>query len=212
MNRLGHMAWGLAAVVSAAAAGCETDDKATLTEAELEAARAALSGPMVVSAKTVVNGADKTLLPGGAPAKFEFVPGAGDQVTMWQDCLHIGNMPFSISLAIELRLAPVLSLEAADFPGGGWVRFSGRRGVVGYNVPRPSATVDTTTTGEGATVTGFVNVQTREIQFQIDYIAGTVQTVVERQAIDTSRVAVYDDELRQYEEDLKRYKEEHGLR
>lgn len=212
MNRLGHTAWGLAAVASVAAAGCETDDKATLTEAELEAARAALNGPMVVSAKTMVNGADKTLLPGGAPAKFEFVAGAGDRVTMWQDQLHIGNMPFSISLGIELRLSPVLSLEAADFPGEGWVRFSGRRGVVGYNVDRPAATVDTTTTGEGATVTGFVNTQTREVQFEIDYIAGTVSTVVERQTIDASRVAAYEEELRQYEEDLKQYKEEHGLR
>ncbi len=212
MNRLGHTAWGLAAVASVAAPGCKTDDGAVLSEAELEAARAVLDGPMVVSAKTVVNGADKTLLPGGAPAKFEFVPGTGDLVTMWQDSLHIGNMPFSISLAIELRLSPVLSLEAADFPGEGWVRFSGRRGVVGYNVRRPAVTVDTTTTGEGATVTGFVNVRTREVQLQIDYIAGTVQTVVERQVIDTSRVAAYDDELRQYEDDLKKYKEEHGLR
>lgn len=190
--------------------GCKTDDDETLSEAERQAAVNTLKGDVVLSAKATVNGVDKTLLPSGAPALFTFEERDGG-LTMWQRDFRVGNMPFPINFGVELTVGPLLSFEKGDFSESGWVRFHGKRGKLSIDGNAPSSAVDETASGDGSTVTGYVNANTREVVLQISYALMTVEVVAERQAIDPSRVTNYEAEKEQYERDLEEYKKEHGL-
>ena len=200
----------LAMALMTALPGCKTDDDETLSEAERQAAVNALKGDMVLSAKATVNGVDKTLLPSGAPALFSFEERDGG-LTMWQRDFRVGNMPFPINFGVELKLSPLLSFEKGDFSESGWVRFHGKRGNLSIDGNAPSSAVDETASGDGSTVTGYVNARTKEIVLQISYALMTVEVVAERQAIDPSRVTNYEAEKEQYVRDLEEYKKNHGL-
>lgn len=209
LQRLG--ATLLTLTLIAAAPSCKSDDDETLSEAEIEATREILNGDMVVSAHATVNGVDKTLLESGAPAKFTFEPADGTTIRLWQENFQLGKMPFPISLGIDLTISPLLSLESGKFSESGWVRFHGRRGVIATNGQRPDSTVDTSQSGDGTTVTGYVNLKTNEIQFNISYAMMNVEVAVDRQAIDPSRVENYEAEKEQYEKDLEQYKKDNHL-
>ncbi len=199
------------ALMILAQTACKDDADATLTQAERNEAAEVLSGDMVVSAKASIGGVDKTLLDGGAPCKFRFDKTGDGEMTLSQPDFQVGKMPFPLNFKIAVTLSPVLSLEKSDFPESGWVRFSGKRGVVSITGQMPDSAVDESAEGDGSTVTGFVNTKTREIQFQISYAMMTVEVNVPRQAIDPDRVANYEAEREQYEKDLEEYKKAHGL-
>lgn len=194
------------------ASGCKSDDDETLSEALTNKAMATLRGDMVVSAKARVNGVDKTLLDGGAPCKFNFTESGNGKMTVSQQGFKVGNMPFSICFKIEVSLTPVPSLEKSDFTGDGWARFSGTRGRIGLNGNMPGTAVDTTlTSGDGSTLTGYVNTETREIQMQVRYSMSNVTVDIPRQTIDPARVGNYEAEKEKYNSDLEEYKKTHGL-
>ncbi len=191
---------------------CTTDDDDTLSQAQIDATRSILSGDIVVSAHATVNGVDKTLLDSGAPAKFSLSPAdPSTTIHLYQNNFQLGKMPFPISLGIDLTISPLLSLESGMFSESGWVRFHGRRGVISITGQLPATTVDTTQSGDGTTITGYVNINTREIQFNISYAMMNVEVAVPRQTIDPTRADNYEDEVRQYEDDLNQYKKDHHL-
>lgn len=204
-------AMGLAAMMTICVAGCGDDDNETLSEVEIEQAKELLNGDIVVSAHVSVNNVDKTLLPGGAPSKFTVTHGDGDKLSLWQEDFQLGKMPFPIALGIDLTLGPVLSLEADDLKGEGWIRFYGKRGVISIDGKRPASTVDTNASGDGTTVTGYLNILTGEIQFQISYAMMVVELNAPRQELDPGRAANFEAEKAQYEKELEEYKKEHGL-
>lgn len=190
---------------------CDDDSENTLSDGQKEKAAALLEGDIVVSARTSVNGVDKTLLESGAPCKFNFERLGGGKLIMRQPDFQIGAMPFPINFAIEVELGQILSLEESDFAGDGWVRFSGKRGVIDISGKTPESAVDESATGDGSTVTGYVNTETQEIQMQISYAMMTVECNIARQKIDPSRVGNFDQEVEQYIQDLEKYKQEHGM-
>lgn len=199
--------------IAAAFNGCKSDDDTTLSREQTDKAIATLKGDMVVSAKAKVNGVDKTLLDGGAPCLFSFAQSGEETMIVSQEDFKVGNMPFSICFKIEVSLTPVPSLEKSDFSGDGWVRFSGRRGRIGLNGQMPDTAVDTTIgDGDGSTLTGYVNTETREIQMQVGYAMSNVSVDIPRQTIDPSRVGNYEAEKDKYNSDLEDYKKSHGLK
>lgn len=201
----------LALLAIGAMTACKDDTDDVLEQAQKDAATALLNGEMVVSAHTSINGADKTLLDGGAPCKFKFEPDGDGQLKLSMEDFQIGKMPFALCFKIKLSLGPILSFEKNDFSESGWVRFSGKRGVISFGGPMPEKWEDDTVEGDGSTVTGYVNTETKEIQFELYYAAMNVVVSVKRQKIDPSRVANYETEKEEYEKALEEYKKEHGM-
>lgn len=206
--------WGvmlLAAMATTLFTSCETDDDEKLSDEEVEAALAILEGDLVVSSHVTVGGTDKTLLESGAPAKFTIERAGGNRFNMWQDGFQLGKMPFPIGVGISVELVPVLSLESDDLKGNGWVRFYGKRGTISTDGSRPESAVDTNASGDGTTITGYLNVSTKEIQFRISYAMMTVELSAPRQIVDPSRAENFEQEKEEYEAELEKYKKEHGL-
>ena len=189
--------------------GCKSDDEATLSAAEIEAAQTTLNGDIVVSAHAWINGEDKTLLSSGAPIKLNFEKSDGDKMNVWMDAIQIGSMPFTVYFGIVIEFAPLNSWEKGELTDDGWVRFSGSHGNISYGA-RPSSPVDTTTDGDGSTMAGYVNTKTNEIQFTTSFTAMNVEISADRQDIDPSRVENYEAEKEQYEKDLEEYKKTHN--
>ena len=65
--------------------------------------------------------------------------------------------------------------------------------------------------GSGGRVDGFLNVNTQQIEFIVDYNVMNVRSECFLQTIDKTRIDRYEEEFEQYEKDLQKYKEEHGL-
>lgn len=212
MKKTAILAIGLL-TLTAAIGGCKSDDDETLSKEQTDKAMATLQGDIVVSAKARVSGVDKTLLDGGAPCLFSFAKSGEETMIVSQEDFKVGNMPFSICFKIEVSLTPIPSLEKSDFSGDGWVRFSGKRGRIGLNGQMPDTAVDTTISkGDGSTLTGYVNTETREIQMQVGYAMSNVSVDIPRQAIDPARVGNYEAEKEKYNRDLDEYKKSHGLK
>ncbi len=199
----------LAALAALMFTGCKSDDDATLSAAEIEAAKTTLSGDMVVSAHAWINGEDKTLLSSGAPIKINFEESDGDKMNVWMNAIQIGSMPFTVYFGIVIEFAPLNSWEQSELTGEGWVRFSGSHGNINYGA-KPSSPIDTTTEGDGSTMAGYVNTKTKEIQFTTSFTAMNVEISADRQDIDPSRVENYEAEKEQYEKDLEEYKKTHN--
>ncbi len=199
----------LASLACVTLTGCESDDEATLSAAEIEAAQTTLNGDMVVSAHAWINGEDKTLLSSGAPIKLKFEKSDDDKMNVWMDAIQIGSMPFTVYFGIVIEFAPLNSWEKNELTGDGWVRFSGSHGNISYGA-MPSSPIDTTTKGDGSTMAGYVNTETKEIQFTTSFSAMNVEISADRQDIDPSRVENYEAEKEQYEKDLEEYKKTHN--
>lgn len=112
--------------------GCKSDDEATLSAAEIEAAQTTLNGDIVVSAHAWINGEDKTLLSSGAPIKLNFEKSDGDKMNVWMDAIQIGSMPFTVYFGIVIEFAPLNSWEKGELTDEGWVKFSGSHGNISY--------------------------------------------------------------------------------
>ena len=58
---------------------------------------------------------------------------------------------------------------------------------------------------------GYLNVDTKEIEFSTNFNVMLMQSFVYRQKIDYSKKLTYEQDFKQYEEDLAKYKKEHGI-
>lgn len=65
-------------------------------------------------------------------------------------------------------------------------------------------------TGSGASVDGYLNVLTNQIEFIVNYNMMNVRTETFQQTIDKSRLNNFKAEFEQYEKDLAQWKKDNG--
>ena len=186
---------------------CESDDDQTPPEqTNLEKAQGILDGEIVLSTRATMNGVDKTLVPAGCPAKFSFVWNGDGTMTLEQHDFSVGNMPLSISFSCNVRFLELNNWEQEEYPGSGWIKFKGTNGTVNY-APKVPTKADA---ASGAGVDGFLNVETRQVEFVIDYNMMNVRSEAFLQEIDKTRIDRFEEEFAQYEEAYEKLKEEQG--
>ena len=191
-------------------ASCESDDDVTKVppaDSYVEQTKALLNGDIVLSTRATMNGVDKTLLPSGCPTKFNFSWKEDDKMVVDLTDFHVGSMPFKISFRCASKIMKLNSWEKDEYPGDGWVKFFGKDGIVSSHGDEPSDNQE----GSGASVQGYVNFLTNQIEFIINYNMMNVRTETFLQKIDKTRIDHFEEEFAQYEADLKKWKEDHGL-
>ena len=188
---------------------CESDDSITKEppQAEkIEKAKEILNGPIVLSTKATMNGVDKTLVPTGCPTKFEFSWKEDGMMVLDLTDFSVGTMPFAVTFRCACKIMKLNSWEKKEYPGDGWIKFLGTDGLVSSHGDDEGDNQQ----GSGASVQGYLDVNTQEIYFIVDYNMMEVKTVTMRQIIDKDRINHFDEEFAEFEKELQRLKEEQG--
>ncbi|MDR0743457.1 MAG: DUF4903 domain-containing protein [Tannerella sp.] len=191
--------------------GCKADEDTVtkpVTDNRRQIAREALQDSIVFYARAMMGTVNKTLLEQGCPVKYYF--SWKDDETMNVQIRHftVGVMPLTISFSINLKFMELNTWEKKEYPGSGWVKFSGDKGVTIANANADGYEDDE---GGNGFVTGYFNAETQEIEFATVFNMMNMSTDVYLQKIDYSRMATYDEDFAQFERDLAQYKEDHGL-
>ncbi|MCI6160395.1 MAG: DUF4903 family protein [Prevotellaceae bacterium] len=177
-------------------------------------AKEILKDSIVVRSKAMMGPVDKTLLPEGCPLKYHFSWDLKSEtpLNIKLKNFSVGNMPVQVWFNIYCRLIPLNSWEKDEYKGDGWIKFTGVNGDVTYT-PNQHDVNDEYTDGKGGagTVIGYLNVNTKQIEFSTNFNVMLMQSFVFLQTIDYSKMDTYEADLAKYEEDLKAYKKEHGL-
>ena len=180
---------------------CESDDsilKKSPEEVLLEKTKEFLNGPIVLSTKATMNGVDKTLLPDGCPTKFDFSWKEDGKMLLDLRNFSVGTMPFEITFRCACKMMKLSSWEKNEYRGPGWVKFLGKDGMVSSHGDEEADNQQ----GSGASVLGYFNADTKEINFIIDYNMMNVRTETFLQPIDTTRINRFEQEFAQFEKDL----------
>lgn len=186
---------------------CESDDdQVPLEQTNMEKAQEILDGEIVFSTRATMNGVDKTLVAAGCPTKFCFVWNADGTLTIEQRNFSVGSMPLAINFSCNVQFMNLDSWEQDEYPGKGWIKFKGTNGKVTY-VPKISTKADAES---GAGVSGYLNVNTRQVEFIIDYNMMNVRSEAFLQEIDKTRINRFEEEFAQYEKEYAKLKEEQG--
>lgn len=197
-------------VLVCALASCESDNslsKQPPAQSDVDMTKEFLVGDIVLSTRATLDGEDKTLLEGGCPTKFGFSWREDDYLVLSLIDFHVGAMPFDISFRCACKLMKPNSWEKEEYPEDGWVKFSGKDGLV-FSSPDEQGDSQK---GSGATVEGFYNVFDKKIQFIINYNMMNVRSECFTQIVNKDRINHFDEEFAKYEEDLRKYKEDHNL-
>lgn len=190
---------------------CKSDEKITQeppSQAYLTKAKGILAGGIVLSTRATMNGVDKTLLKSGCPTKFNFSWREDGMMVVDLSDFTVGAMPFAIYFRCATKIMQLNSWEQDEYPGEGWIKFVGSDG----NVTTSNKDPKDNQAGSGARVDGYLNVNTNQIEFIIDYNMMNVRTETFLQAIDKTRIGRFKEEFAQYEKDLKEAKKEHGYK
>lgn len=173
-----------------------------------------LKDSIVVRSKAMMGPVDKTLLPEGCPLKYYFSCDLKSEtpLNIKLKNFSVGNMPVQVWFNIYCRLIPLNSWEKDEYKGDGWIKFTGVNGDVTYT-PNQHDVNDEYTDGKGGagTVIGYLNVNTKQIEFSTNFNVMLMQSFVFLQTIDYSKMDTYEEDFAKYEADLKAYKKEHGL-
>ena len=167
---------------------CDSDEKITQeppSQTYVKKAKEILAGDIVLSTRATMNGVDKTLL------KSDF---------------SVGAMPFAISFKCATKIMQLNSWEQDEYPGDGWIKFVGTDG----NVTTSGDDAEDNQEGSGARVDGYLNVNTNQIEFIVDYNMMNVRTETFLQTIDKTRIDRFKEEFAQYEKDLEEAKKDQG--
>jgi len=188
---------------------CSSDDEITSeTPADeyISKAKNILSGDIVLSTKATMSGVDKTHLESGCPTKFNFIWNSDGTMTLSLTDFTVGAMPFAISFKCRTTFMNLNSWEKDELPESGWIKFQGKNGNVGTFNEDSSDNQQ----GSGATVDGYFNANTNQIEFIINYNMMNVRTETFKQTIDKSRIDNFEAEFEQYEKDLLQWKKDNG--
>lgn len=188
---------------------CESDDSLTNEPPALEyidKAKEILNGDIVLSTKATMNGVDKTLLESGCPTKFNFSWREDGMMVLDLSDFTVGAMPFAITFRCATQFMNLNSWEQDEYPDDGWVKFVGTDG----NVTTSGDDAADNQQGSGARVDGFLNVNTNQMEFIVDYNMMNVRTETFLQTIDKTRIDRFEEEFSQYEKDLEEAKKEQG--
>ena len=174
---------------------CDSDEKITQEPADI-----------VLSTRATMNGVDKTLLKSGCPTKFNFSWREDGMMILNLSDFSVGAMPFAISFKCATKIMQLNSWEQDEYPGDGWIKFVGTDG----NVTTSGDDAEDNQEGSGARVDGYLNVNTNQIEFIVDYNMMNVRTETFLQTIDKTRIDRFKEEFAQYEKDLEEAKKDQG--
>lgn len=168
-------------------------------------AKEVLSGNVVLSTRAFIGDVDLTRLETGCPTKFNFT-WQGDEVEIRLLDFHVANMPFIVNFQSKARLYTLNSWEQKEYKGNGWVKIYGTDGL-SKTADRQGKPLDQK---QGATIQGYYNVLTHEINMDINYNMMNVHSDCFMQKVDKHRIDRYDEEVKQYQADLVAYKKQKG--
>lgn len=192
--------------------GCTQDtpeDLDTKSNTQVAKANALLSGDIVLNTHAKMAGVSRTLLPKGCPTKFYFNWNESKgKLTVNLPKFQVGNMPFAITFESNVTYSELNTWEKEEYPEKDWIKFSTDDARVIPYVPEGT---EIPKSDGNAIIIGYVNPRTQEIEFNINYNMMNVTSFTPRQKIDKSRLAHYDEDLKQFEKDLEEYKKKHGL-
>lgn len=177
----------------------------------IELAKAHLNGEVVLSTAAFMNDFNITRLPEGCPAKYKLTWDK-DVLVILLNNLKIGSMPFAINFGCRTMLEDVKAGDKDAPKGDGWMKISGTDGCLAM----PGTPVGDYKKGSGATVKGYYNVKSREIEFTMDFNMGKTMPMIAkcgRQVVDKNRLKNYDAELQEFMKKFKEAKEkekQHG--
>ncbi len=187
---------------------CNSDDNLQLAPMSSEytaQAKEVLSGNVVLSTRAFIGDVDLTRLETGCPTKFNFT-WQGDEVEIRLLDFHVANMPFIVNFQSKARLYTLNSWEQKEYKGSGWVKIYGTDGL-SKTADRQGKPLDQK---QGATIQGYYNVLTHEINMDINYNMMNVHSDCFLQKVDKHRIDRYDEEVKQYQADLVAYKKQKG--
>ena len=182
------------------------NEKAEHYDYNPEKAKEILAGDIVLSTRATMNGVDKTLLKSGCPTKFNFSWREDGMMILNLSDFSVGAMPFAISFKCATKIMQLNSWEQDEYPGDGWIKFVGTDG----NVTTSGDDAEDNQEGSGARVDGYLNVNTNQIEFIVDYNMMNVRTETFLQTIDKTRIDRFKEEFAQYEKDLEEAKKDQG--
>lgn len=189
---------------------CDDDDE-EVKVSNIELAKAHLNGEVVLSTAAFMNDFNITRLPEGCPAKYKLTWDK-DVLVILLNNLKIGSMPFAINFGCRTMLEDVKAGDKDAPKGDGWMKISGTDGCLAM----PGTPVGDYKKGSGATVKGYYNVKSREIEFTMDFNMGKTMPMIAkcgRQVVDKNRLKNYDAELQEFMKKFKEAKEkekQHG--
>lgn len=187
---------------------CNSDDNLQLAPMSSEytaQAKEVLSGNVVLSTRAFIGDVDLTRLETGCPTKFNFT-WQGDEVEIRLLDFHVANMPFIVNFQSKARLYTLNSWEQKEYKGSGWVKIYGTDGL-SKTADRQGKPLDQK---QGATIQGYYNVLTHEINMDINYNMMNVHSDCFMQKVDKHRIDRFDEEVKQYQADLVAYKKQKG--
>lgn len=187
---------------------CNSDDNLQLAPMSSEytaQVKEVLSGNVVLSTRAFIGDVDLTRLETGCPTKFNFT-WQGDEVEIRLLDFHVANMPFIVNFQSKARLYTLNSWEQKEYKGSGWVKIYGTDGL-SKTADRQGKPLDQK---QGATIQGYYNVLTHEINMDINYNMMNVHSDCFLQKVDKHRIDRYDEEVKQYQADLVAYKKQKG--
>lgn len=190
---------------------CTADEEITKTpvsESYISKAKEILQDSVVLNATAMQGTVNKTLLDEGCPLKY-YLNWKGDDILNIQIReFCVGKMPLTIWFTIDVKFMQLNSWEKDEYQGDGWIKFQGNGGQTVY-----TAIDEDYEDGNGGagSVTGFLNVNTKEIEFVTNFNVMNMSSDVYLQKLDLTRMDRFEEEFEQYEKDLAKYKEEHGI-
>lgn len=198
----------LISILMTTLSSCNSDDNLQLAPMSSEytaQAKEVLSGNVVLSTRAFIGDVDLTRLETGCPTKFNFT-WQGDEVEIRLLDFHVANMPFIVNFQSKARLYTLNSWEQKEYKGNGWVKIYGTDGL-SKTADRQGKPLDQK---QGATIQGYYNVLTHEINMDINYNMMNVHSDCFMQKVDKHRIDRYDEEVKQYQADLVAYKKQKG--
>jgi hypothetical protein len=188
---------------------CSSDDdlsKEAPTEEYVTKAKDILNGDIVLSTKATMSGVDKTHLANGCPTKFNFTWKEDGTMSLSLVGFTVGSMPFAVTFKCNTKFMNLNSWDKDERPEAGWIKFQGKDG----NVTTDGDDPNDCQSGSGATVDGYLNVLTNQIEFIVNYNMMNVRTETFQQTIDKNRINNFQQEFEQYEKDLIQWKKDNG--
>lgn len=192
-------------------ASCGSDDE---TSVDLSGeTKEFLNGDMVLYTKAELAGVDKTLLPTGCPAIFNFDwvnkvdpnNSAANIVKLKMVNFQVGSMPMTATFECDAQTVTLDRWDQDEYKGKGWVKLQGlKNGRITINDGQSWQS----TMGD---ITGYYNINTHEINCIIDFNFMSIKANILHQTIDKSNLEKYKQLKEQYEIDLEKWKEEHGI-
>lgn len=191
---------------------CDKDGKGDEPKlSNIELAKAHLNGEVVLSTTALMNDFNLTRLPEGCPVKYKL---AWDKEVLIVKIVNFrfGSMPFPINFGCRTKLEDVTADDKDAPKGDGWMKISGTDGCFAM----PGTEIGDYRKDSGATVKGYYNAKSREIEFTIDFNLGPTMPIIakcDRQVVDKNRLKNYDAELKEFEKKFNEAKEkekQHG--